>query len=118
MQPTIVKTSKSELCLVVVPDDAINIEDHLTYVTFHTGMGTDDYDILRRPLPEGNWQLIGPLKDITEEQAMKIADKDPVIGYTNYQFEYRSFLSAQNSLKSLAEFLSLTGNVIILKRTV
>lgn len=56
-----------------VPKDVIDIELHNDedggcYFTYHTGMGTDNYDILRETLPEGNYSIVGMPLQLTEEQ--------------------------------------------------
>ncbi|MBS1915681.1 MAG: hypothetical protein JST87_05350 [Bacteroidetes bacterium] len=79
---------------VEVPEDADKIELHAPdpfkvdfYLTYHTGMGTDDYDILRETLPYGFLEEIGLLKHLTEEQAaelVKIYKLPLLIIYKNY----------------------------------
>lgn len=64
MTKTIELSGKTCLLTDEIAEDGINIELHnedgKCYLTYHTGMGTDNYDILRITLPyPGNWRILG-----------------------------------------------------------
>lgn len=130
MQPTIVKTSKAELCLVVVPDDAhdFRFTETKEMFTYEHNFNVDYFSstIEHVDLPF-SCELIGPLKDITEEQAkgyVKSFGKHGFTVYLDYRNSGRSagprdtpfFYTAIESLASLVSSTGLKGNVIILKR--
>jgi hypothetical protein len=61
-----------------VPEGADNIELHeeeKQYITYHVGMGTEDYDILRDTLPPGSWEIVSLTSGISEEQAKAICPR-------------------------------------------
>lgn len=99
MQPTIVKTSKQELCLVEVPDDAeyFHTFSISPFAPIELGINCSDDYTFSVTLPEGNWQLIAPLKDITEEQEGELGE-------------------TIESLNSLVASTGLKGNVVLLKK--
>lgn len=105
MQPTIVKTSKSELCLVAVPDDAHDFrftetKEMFTYEhNFNVNYFSSTIEHIDLPFP---CELIGPLKDITEEQAKELVDDGP--GYPdNYKAGEELFYTATKCMKELAK---------------
>lgn len=120
---TTVQTSQGELLAVGLTSDAQSIELHedgKQYLTYHTGMGTDNYDILRETLPPGSYSLIssGLSSAIKEEEAATIVDE---VGethrfhgkiknkYKHYQYGYQGLAcnSSINSLRSLEQSLHL-----------
>lgn len=113
--------TKATILFVEVPEDVENIESHGNYITYHTGMGTENYDILRTTLPEGTWQFITLLKDAREDQAVNVVDSI----FDKYYMDYENpnnntyapgytFDTALESLHSLANSLGVKGNAAVL----
>lgn len=124
------KTSKAELLFVVLPKGAYDVKisqligDRQKIRTRNESM----------PLPQGNWQLIGKLSEVSEEVAKGLVDEDvlqetdldmlpiapPTYHYWDYTTQHKlgRFTSAIPSLNSIATHLGmeLTDNIYILKR--
>ena len=135
-----IKELPNNCCAVKIPEDAINIELHedkpgKPYITYDTGMGTDDYDILRETLPPGSYTLLFCTKEkVTEEQArevvemfvirgareIKIGDYTDSFVWRRYTNKTRSYIPYCNtgidSFNSLLRSLDMTGNWAILKQ--
>ena len=111
------KTSKAELLFVVLPKGAYDVKisqligDRQKIRTRNESM----------PLPQGNWQLIGKLSEVSEEVAKGLVD-DIEFENTDYYMDYKimkfGFIKAIPSLTSIATQLGmeLTDNIYILKR--
>lgn len=91
----------------------------LSIQTFTGSGGTTSYNYL----PEGSWQLLGRLNDITEEQAAQCVDRlkrfrKPIrfqdYGCPNCPYNEHWFSAAIESLQSLAQSLSVPSDAIIL----
>ena len=69
-------------------------------------------------LPEGEWEIVNLLNEITEEQAATIVEKEPKLGFKDYMDDEAFFLSAKNSLSSLATHLGFEkdANIIVLQK--
>lgn len=69
-------------------------------------------------LPDGNWTLIGPLKDVGEETAKGVVDEfnqsKKLYGWVNYIERGNWCMSTGGSLKSLAYSLGASDNSILL----
>ena len=78
------KTSKAEL-LFVVADKEINGANLQQLYSFWLQLYTGGTVAKTKPLPQGNWQLIGKLSEVSEEVAKGLVDdfKEPEF-YTNY----------------------------------
>jgi hypothetical protein len=124
-----IKNLIGEYNAVPMPNDADNVELHQepgkSYLTYHTGMGTEDYDILREPLPPGEWELIGLSDQISEGEAEKIVERDYFDGigyqYANYGVKRKwtfgnRYNSARNSLMSLLKSKGLNRAAIIKRK--
>ena len=76
------------------------------------------------PLPQGNWQLIGKLSEVSEEVAKGLVDAHvsewftDKFYYKNYIEESKIFDNAIESLNSIATQLGMNtnDNIYILKR--
>lgn len=59
----IVELKPTSLIATEVPIDADDFEFHYRnyepYVTYKTGMGTEDFDILRMSIPKGRYEILG-----------------------------------------------------------
>ena len=126
------KTSKAELLFVVLPKGAYDVKisqligDRQKIRTRNESM----------PLPQGNWQLIGKLSEVSEEVAKGLVESCTIqqidldmnkIGESetkslDYSRKYpvHSLPTALESLTSIATHLGmeLTDNIYILKRIV
>ena len=135
------KTSKAELLFVVLPDTSKDIVVDMGYIIFDalagkrkwlkfegiSGLpGLDYYDYHRGgiKLPQGNWQLIGKLSEVSEEVAKGLVDEHvsewftDKFYYKNYIEESKIFDNATASLTSIATHLGMdtNDNIYILKR--
>lgn len=52
------------------------------------------------PIPEGNWQIVGRLSEITEEQAEQLVEPNGNGDYRNYEGAWGGFATAIQSLES------------------
>lgn len=74
MKQKTITTDKATLLVVEVPEGAHSvrvckhIRDGIHYLLYDGGINT----AYKEYLPDGNWQLIGRIPDITEEQAERI----------------------------------------------
>lgn len=89
MKQKTINTDKSTLLVVEIPE---------YYRVYHRANGTIFCSNVRnknaKPVWdsfEGNWQLLGRLPDITEEQASKIVDRESKPTYT-YEMEYPEYV--------------------------
>ena len=118
MKLTIVKTSKTELLLVKVPDGSSNFK----LESFFKWLLYNEDEFIQ--LPYGNYQLIGLLKDITEEAAAELVDTTflhkkhniKLYKYVSYQDGFVGFESAKESLQSLCESHGFPENTVIIKK--
>ena len=111
------KTSKAELLFVVLPKGAYDVKisqligDRQKIRTRNESM----------PLPQGNWQLIGKLSEVSEEVAKGLVERcdceGPCIDYKDYS-KHWSCDTAIESLTSIATHLGmeLTDNIYLLKK--
>lgn len=124
------KTSKAELLFVVLPDTSKDIVVDMGYIIFDvlagkrkwlkfegiSGLpGLDYYDYHRGgiKLPQGNWQLIGKLSEVSEEVAKGLVDDVPNASDYPKTYQY-----ARHSLDLIATHLGmeLTDNIYLLNK--
>ena len=84
MKQKTIKTDKATVLVVEFPEEAINVYIHQEFIQY------ESFGLHKFILPEGNWQLIGRLPDITEEQAGKVVDEytyntGEIDGYFSYE---------------------------------
>jgi len=117
------KTSKGEFLAELLPDDAYDIDLINNELYFRSDFG--DFKGVRkfRQLDiEGNYEIIGLLSEITEEQAKEIVvsyDDTQDLYYPDYNAnEFFSLFTALESFNSLmqANEIDLNTNQLILKR--
>lgn len=68
MKQKTIKIEKGTLLVVEPPEEAINIYIHQDFIHYET------FGLHKFRLPDGSWQLLGKLLEITEEQAEDIVD--------------------------------------------
>lgn len=109
----------TSLYCIDVPEDAENIEEHGNYITYHTGMGTEDYDILRYSFDE-DYEVVG---EVTKEEILfdcephidswNSVSNDGTKVYENYAKGIPKCRSADKSFRSL-----LTSNGILFENPI
>ena len=115
------KTSKAEL-LFVVADKEINGANLQQLYSFWLQLYTGGTVAKTKQLPQGNWQLIGKLSEVSEEVAKGLVDEHvsewftDKFYYKNYIEESKIFDNATASLTSIATHLGmeLTDNIYLL----
>lgn len=106
------KTSKAEL-LFVVADKEINGANLQQLYSFWLQLYTGGTVAKTKQLPQGNWQLIGKLSEVSEEVAKGLVDDVPNASDYPKTYQY-----ARHSLDLIATHLGMdtNDNIYILKR--
>lgn len=106
---------------VEMPNDARDIElyDIQNSIVYRVGQGTEDFDILREPLPEGEWQLLGRPSQVTEDQARGLVGHLTLMGertdaFENYGFGLPKYKTATESFLSWCRREGVDDNFVLL----
>lgn len=115
-------TDKANVLFVVFPDDA---EPHMCAIAKKESrdrvFALCDKRHIAAPveIPTARWHFIGPLSEVTEEQAIGIVDEHhfhPHCWYKDYSGLFGSHINAIMSLRSVARSLNIPEgqNVVVL----
>lgn len=99
--------------LKTMPDDTLVLACPITDEDGNNGTMYCNQD-----LPEGNWTILGRVKDITEEQAKEIVETK-FDGYVNYYCPAEGYKdTALESFASFCTLHNLTPEMLILKEKI
>ena len=128
------KTSKAELLFVSLPKGIGTVLVDRNQLMEQYSTVTNKKKGIAIELPQGNWQLIGKLSEVSEEVAKRLVDDDEIYecyfsGFEKWIDIYKDYnnsepmpygvvFTAIESLTSIATHLGmeLTDNIYILKR--
>lgn len=106
------ETSKCRGLFVVVPEWAKDFRAHKSKLWLFKGrdiIASDSIDI-----PEGNWQILGLLNEVSEEHAAEVVAFDNDSNYRDYLCRDYQLRKATDSLRSLARSLNVPENSVVL----
>ena len=117
------KTSKCELLFVLTQKDVNGAKLKHLYSTWLQFI-VDGVDVEVRRLPQGDWQLLGPLSTISEDLAKELVDECTANHYPSTSKWYMSYAdrmchqTAWLALQNIATHLGMNtnDNIYLLKK--
>lgn len=107
-------TGKAELCFVKVPEEATDFEtgSHQQYFQLFFSAPFNGMENARhlRPLPPGNWQIVGNPFELSEQESRCIVqeiDHPYDYQYIDYEYPGKLYLTAKRSMQSLLGHLKI-----------